>query len=646
MSQGDLGPGSEFAGHRIDAELGRGGMGVVYLARHLALDRLRALKVLAPELSADRTFAERFRRESRLAAAIEHPNVVTIHHAGEERGRLYLAMSYIEGTDLHRVIEAGPVDPARVGAMVGGVGDALDAAHAHGLIHRDVKPANILIGERPGEGEVAFLTDFGISKLAVATDAEAATEAALTSTGAVLGTTDYISPEQIEGKQLTGAADTYALACVAFHALTGEPPFRRETQIATMMAHARAERPSASGLRGDLPPEVDRVLAEGMAIDPADRPATAAAFVARMADAIGGVVPADFRAQPTGAPATGAGAPADRAWSRGRLALAGLLALVAAAAVAALVLGGDDGPTASTTGGAPGPAPVQLERVKAVATIPTGAATLGVSAGKLEVWAASRDDGRISGIAPDSEGIAIGPLPLAGASAIATGHDAIWVVADGLLVRLDPAEGGSRLTVPGITDAVDVATDDAWVWVTQAAAPGAAAGELVRVDPSTNSRSGDAPVGADPRAVATGAGSVWVANAEAATVTRVDPGDVTPVGRPIPAGSRPTNIAVGAGSVWVTDVTNSELLRIDPSSDAVVGDPIGTGSRPRGVAVGFGSVWVANGEDNTVWEFDPRSGEQVGQIHKVGREPADIDTGFSAVWTANDAGGSISRIDP
>ena len=159
-----LEPGADFAGHRIDRELGRGGMGIVYRARNLALDRVRALKVLAPELSADARFRERFQRESRLAASIEHPNVIPVHDAGEDAGRLYIAMRLVEGRDLRREVEdGGPLDLPRLMAITLAIAAALDAAHDAGLVHRDVKPANVLVGERGDEGRV-YLTDFGISR--------------------------------------------------------------------------------------------------------------------------------------------------------------------------------------------------------------------------------------------------------------------------------------------------------------------------------------------------------------------------------------------------------------------------------------------------------------------------------------------------
>ena len=233
--QGGSGPlsGGTFAGLVIEGEAGRGGMGVIYRARDPELDRVRALKILAADRSSDPEFRERFRRESRQAAAIEHPNVIPVYRAGEEGGRLFIVMRFVDGPSLAEVLaERGRLPLDEVVELVRQVGAGLDAAHAVGLVHRDVKPANVML-EGEGPAQRAFLGDFGISKLTEA-------GAALTSTGQFVGTVDYVAPEQLEGGNVDRRADGYSLACVAFHALTGEPPFRRDTQLATMFAHANA----------------------------------------------------------------------------------------------------------------------------------------------------------------------------------------------------------------------------------------------------------------------------------------------------------------------------------------------------------------------------------------------------------------------
>src|SRR5215218_139679 len=209
----DLPVGTEFAGHRIDGIAGRGGMGVVYRATDLTLDRPVALKLIIPSLASDPVFRARFERECRLAAALDHPHIVDIFHAGEERGQLYVTMRYVDGTDLKSLLARERwLEPERAVRIVEQVAGALDEAHRHGLVHRDVKPANVLLAEREG-GEWAFLTDFGVTKQRSADDTR------LTGTGIALGSVDYMAPEQAEVTELDARTDVYALGCVLFHAL-------------------------------------------------------------------------------------------------------------------------------------------------------------------------------------------------------------------------------------------------------------------------------------------------------------------------------------------------------------------------------------------------------------------------------------------
>ena len=260
---GELEPGARFAGCRIEAVAGRGGMGVVYRATELALGRPVALKVVAPARAADPTFGERFGREARLAAAIEHPNVVPVYAAGEEDGRLFLVMRHVEGTDLHRLLrDEGRLAPARAAAIVEQVAAGLDAAHAAGLVHRDVKPANVLIGLAGGREHV-YLTDFGLT-------VEAASDTRLTTTGQWIGTVDFMSPEQLRGQPVDARADVYALGAVLHAALTGEPPFRRATAPDTIAAHLSAPPPRPSAVAG-VDAAFDAVVGRALAKRPEDR---------------------------------------------------------------------------------------------------------------------------------------------------------------------------------------------------------------------------------------------------------------------------------------------------------------------------------------------------------------------------------------
>ena len=274
----ELAVGSTFAGHRIDAIAGRGGMGVVYLATDITLDRPVALKLLAPSLARDRVFRARFERECRLAAALDHPHVVQIFHAGVERGALYLTMRYIDGTDLRALLaEEGRLEPARAVAIIAQVADALGAAHGRGLVHRDVKPANVLIATRAGR-EHAFLTDFGITM-----DRSAGTD--LTNTGFAVGTADYMSPEQARGSSIDARADVYALGCVLYRALTGAVVYDKDSDVEKMWAHIHEPPPDLLGIRPELPASLGDAVERALAKLPGDRQQTAGelAHEARMA---------------------------------------------------------------------------------------------------------------------------------------------------------------------------------------------------------------------------------------------------------------------------------------------------------------------------------------------------------------------------
>src|SRR5262245_2725034 len=232
-------------------------MSIVYRAQHLSLERTVALKLLAPQLSEDEAFRERFLRESRMAAALDHPNVIPIFEAGEADGVFFIAMRYVEGLDLKTVLKReGPLPLDRTASIISQVGNALGAAHAKGLVHRDVKPANILIasGYGPEETDHVYLSDFGVVKHGASRP--------LTQTGMLVGTAEYASPEQIEGKELHGRADVYALGCVLYECLTGDPAYDKDSEVALMYAHLLEPPPVASEKRPDLRPEIDAVVAK------------------------------------------------------------------------------------------------------------------------------------------------------------------------------------------------------------------------------------------------------------------------------------------------------------------------------------------------------------------------------------------------
>jgi serine/threonine protein kinase len=349
----ELSDGDEFAGYRIEQRLGRGGMGILYLALEPGLERRVALKLIAPEAAADDVFARRFAEESRIAAAIEHPNVVPIYAAGEEEGVPWIAMRYVAGSDLgRRLAREGRLDQRQAVDLIAQIGNGLDAIHAAGLVHRDVKPANVLLSGEPG-AEHAYITDFGVAR-------NVATESGLTQTGRFVGTLDYVAPEQIAGGPVDARVDVYALGCLLFKLLTGEVPFPREGEAARLYAHLHDPPPAPSLYVPEVPMALDDVVVRAMSKEPDDRyPSAGDLGRAAQAALSGGAVAVPERTVATGAAATRESEPPTQKLPdepsesnrRGLLFGAGALALVAAVVLAVVLSsgGGEDGASGETT---------------------------------------------------------------------------------------------------------------------------------------------------------------------------------------------------------------------------------------------------------------------------------------------------------
>ena len=268
--------GTELGGYRIEAVIGRGGMGVVYRAEDLRLGRKVALKLLAPEMAANEGFRERFEIESRLAAAIDHPHIIPLYEAGDAEGLVFIVMRFVDGIDLKALLEReGPLPLARALTLVGQVGGALDAAHERDLVHRDVKPANVLVATSGGveASDHCYLTDFGLTK-------DTSQNVGLTGTGQFVGTIAYVAPEQINGATQSGPTDQYALGCVLYECLTGHQPYERDNELDIMWAHLGEDPPSVTQHRPDLPPAIDAALARALSKEPEDRYESCAAMVA------------------------------------------------------------------------------------------------------------------------------------------------------------------------------------------------------------------------------------------------------------------------------------------------------------------------------------------------------------------------------
>ena len=358
--------GSQVAGYTIESVLGRGGMGVVYVARQRSPDRPVALKLINPDLADENPFRERFLREATAAAAIDHPHILPVYDAGESDGVLFIAMRLVDGEDLRATLRGpGPLDLQRVTTVVTQIGSALDAAHGRGLIHRDVKPANILLTSRTeDEADFCYLTDFGVSTWVTSSPGT------LTSTDRMVGSLNYAAPEQIEGKTVGASADTYSLGCVLYECLAGRPPFAGRTSVATLYAQLHETPPPVSSSRPDLPPAVDAVVARAMAKAPQDRYASGRELTQDLRSALEG--------RPVATPATPP--PAEPSAPRRRSRAPWLAAAVAGVVVIALAgVGlagrGGDGAGASSPPSSPGsPVPQRIKdgvQVTATHTAPS-----------------------------------------------------------------------------------------------------------------------------------------------------------------------------------------------------------------------------------------------------------------------------------
>ena len=462
-----LSRGMIFAGYRVEAQVGRGGMGVVYRATDLSLERPVALKLVAPELAEDERFRERFLREPRLAASLDHPHVIPIYEAGEHDGQLYLAMRFVEGSDLRTILEREEkLSPERTLAVLAQVADALDAAHRRALVHRDVKPANVLLDV----DEHAYLTDFGITKQ-VGGDS--------TDTGSIVGTLDYLAPEQIRGDPVDGRADVYALGCVLYECLAGVPPFRRPTEAQSLWAHMQ-EHPAP--LRGQ--PRLDPVLRKALAKDQEDRYGSCAELIDAAADALG-LAHAPRAARRSIVP------PAVRRHGRAILA-GGLLLLAATIALAVVALtGGEDG---------------------RVGPIGNGVAAIDPADGSVTSFTESE--------APPGN--------------VAVGEGGVWVLDNEAktVSRIDPdtKEVTETFDTPGVPSELAVGEGSLWVGIAGGRGDTNATVSVARMDPDngrvtrTAKLRGDKgvyPVAGTPR-VAVGEGAVWAANPDG-SVSRIDP---------------------------------------------------------------------------------------------------------------------------
>ena len=620
--------GTRLAGYWIQSLLGRGGMGVVYLAEQLGPRRPVALKLLSAPVATSEAFRERFLRESELAAAIDHPNVLPVYDAGETDGVLWIAMRYVDGIDLAGLLATdGPLEPARALAICGQVAGALDAAHARGLVHRDVKPANILLAVEEGAVTQAWLADFGLTR-------RVGGARRLTVSGQVLGTIDYVAPEQVEGGAVDGRADQYSLGCVLFECLTGEVPFQRDGELAVLWAHVNDPPPRIGEHRPDLPAALDDAIGRALAKAPGDRHPSCGALVTAAQAALAGTAPPATRRRPRRSAGRRPGPPGRR-----RLPLPAVVAGVLAAVVlaAAVLLARGDPPPRPAAVAAPAAAntavridPASYQTVAvAVGTDPSA-----VTVGGGLVWVASRRDGTVTVVDPATNQVQ-DTLQASGAGPVGQGGPGLAHASGNLWVANTNQRQVARVALD--TDAIPVDVDASpvalaaspdGVWVAGRTEGG---GLLARIDALTNQVEDTVRLPHPPTglAVSRDGRTAWVASAADEALRRVDTraGKVEPVELPLP----PDQVASGADAVWVTSRQGDAVMRVDPAGD-MVGEPIPVGNGPTGIGFGEDRVWVANGEDGTVSRIDPETSE-VGTLH-LGFRPAAVAVERGAVWVA------------
>jgi DNA-binding beta-propeller fold protein YncE/predicted Ser/Thr protein kinase len=602
--------GSTLAGYRLDALIARGGMGVVYRATHLALDRPVALKVIARQFADDEAFRDRFLRESRLAARLDHPAVVPVYDAREEDGELIVAMRFVSGGDLKKRIDSdGPLEPAEAVALLDQIAAALDAAHANGIVHRDVKSHNILL-----EGQRAYLTDFGLAK--------ALGDSGVLSGASVVGTAEYMSPEQWRGERVGPAADVYSLGCVLYESLTGVVPYARK----------------ADDTEPELPQGIDAAIERAVSPKPDQRYATAGELI-EAAREHQGATPAATHvlSEPLERPTLRLGG-AERAQPglyRWRRHFAGLFAVWFIVPLVVVTLGAiaaglyffvtDGGPSVSS--------PIEVARPP-----------LRLAVGEDSVWATSASDGLLSQIDPQKLRPAGRALHLGkGVSGVTVGGGSVWVSNPrrGEVLRVDPDTRRvvDRIEVGGRPGAIVAGGER--IWVADDAGGGVTA---------INAMGGrifkrGIPPHVTPLRLTVGAGAVWVSSASTGAVRRIDLGSAV-AGAPIPAGRGPAGVTVGGGLVWVANSRVDRVTRVDPATHTLFGLPIAVGERPGGIDAGTESVWVANAAEGTVSRIGIESGETEGDPIAVGPDPGAIAVGLDAVWVANNGDGTVTRIEP
>lgn len=593
--------GTELGGYRIERVIGRGGMSSVYLAHHVRLERRVALKLLAPELADSERFRDRFLRESRLAASIDHLNIVPIYDADEADGTLFIAMRYVDGSDLKQVIRSeGQLDADRTAAIIGQVASALDAAHTLGLVHRDVKPSNVLLTPE----DHVYVSDFGLTKRALSVSG-------LTATGQLVGTIDYVAPEHIKGDAVDRRADVYSLGCMVYECLSGHPPYPRDLEVGVLWAHVEEPPPKVTDERPELLPEVDDVIASAMAKDPNERTPAAGEVATGLRSALGLEAPtAERRTPPRPRPA--------REPRRNAVFIAALVGIGAllALGVGILLAGGGGGEV----------------------IVPPANSLARIEAGSMGF----------------STPVPVGQDP----TGVAIGEDGdLWVInqGDSTVSRIDPDSGEVTSTKSTLGIPTGVAAGEGAVWITNGFGGPSGSGEVVRVDLTDETVEGAFPSG-NAKAIVVAFGSTWLADADRDLVLKYDPEnlDAAPVEIPTDddpnASAAPRSLAVGTGvaeGIWVANELGDTVLRIDPETNEV-GLRIQVES-PFAVAADGSGVWVSSELKDVVHLFDPADGRSVRTFDTsdgVLDGPTAIVIFPGGIWFGSDLERAVARLDP
>ena len=600
--------GSELLGYRVEELAGKGGMGAVYRATDLRLRRQVALKVIAPHLAKDERFRRRFLAESEVATSLEHPHILPVYDAGEASGSLYIAMRYVEESDLKRALrEEGLLSPARTMRLLGEVADALDTAHARGLIHRDVKPSNILISGQ-GDAEHSYLADFGLTQRAGEGDISAGAPR-------MVGTVDYIAPEQIERDDVDARADVYALGCVLYECLTGQVPFARDSDLAVLWAHMRVDPARPSELNPELPTAIDGVIERALAKDPDERYATSGELLRAARDALG---LSEVRVVRQRTPLL--------------LVAAGLVVAIAAAAAFAARNGG------SSAAALRGNTLVRIDpasnRVSAVIDVGEKPVDLAVNRGTA--WVYNLGDASVSQVDISTRSvrrsIPISTVPVTTAyysgPLLAANSAGAWLVGlrrdgTGVLTRIRLDGGRQEFVLDGAP--VAVAASENAVWVLNSAEP---RGCPYFWDPVHR------PLPPSKRD----------------TVLHVSPTNGRIVARvPLRSCGTLPNIAQDRESVWL--YAFSELTRIDARTNRITGiAELGTGAEQKGggaPAPGGGSVWVhAETKGGRLVRVDRQTLRITGEIRAVPTRTGSTRYAAGSIWWNDAYEGVVLRFDP